>query len=84
MVPASGWLRNTASTNQIAACGLTSQDMDDPSRIGLLLDQIPADIETDSVTAEGAYDEEPTDRTILDRHDDIAVVIPPRSGAPPS
>ena len=36
------------------------------------------------VLADGAYDGEPTCRTILDRHPDAAVVIPPRSTALPS
>ncbi len=49
-----------------------------------LLDQIPADIEVDQVTADGAYDGEATCKPILDRQGDIAVVIPPRAGALPS
>jgi len=73
-----------ANTNQIVACVLTPQDMDDPSQVGPLLDQIPAHIEIDQVTADGAYDGEATYKTILDRQGDIAVVIPPRAGALPS
>ena len=34
--------------------------------------------------ADGAYDGDPTYRTILDRHPDAEVVIPPRSTAVPS
>ncbi len=73
-----------ANTNQIVACVLASQDVDDPSQVGPLLDQISADIEIDQVTADGAYNGEPTCKTILDRQCDIAVVIPPRAGALPS
>ncbi len=58
--------------------------MDDPSQVGPLLDQIPAHIEIDQVTADGAYDGEAPYKTILDRQGDIAVVIPPRAGALPS
>lgn len=72
------------NTNQIVACVLTPQDMDDPSQVGPLLDQIPAHIEIDQVTADGAYDGEATYKAILDRQGDIAVVIPPRAGALPS
>jgi IS5 family transposase len=49
-----------ANTNLIVACVLTEQDVDDPSQVGPLLDQIPPDIEIDQVTADGAYDGEPT------------------------
>jgi hypothetical protein len=48
---------------------------------GPLLGQIPADAEIDQVTADSAYDGEPTYQTILARQSDIAVVIPPRQGA---
>jgi hypothetical protein len=47
-----------------------------------VLDQIYCPIS--AVLAAGAYDGEPTYRTILDRHPDAAVVIPPRSTAVPS
>ena len=57
---------------------LTEQDVDDPSQVGPLLDQIPPDIEIDQVTAEGAYDGEPTYQTILACQSNIAVLIPPR------
>jgi transposase len=42
-----------------------------------VLDQIDGPIS--AVLADGAYDGEPTDQTILDRHPDATVVIPPRS-----
>ena len=43
--------------------------------------QIDPEIEIDQVTADGAYDGEPTYQTILARQSNIAVVIPPRDGA---
>lgn len=53
------------------------RDTDDPSQVGPLLDQIPQDI--DQVTADGAYDGEPTYETVAARNSEIAVVIPPRA-----
>jgi hypothetical protein len=70
-----------ANTNLIVACVLTEQDEDDPSQVGPLLAQIPSEIEIAQVTADGAYDGEPTYQTILARQSDIAMVIPPRIGA---
>jgi hypothetical protein len=81
-----GWrklhLAVDAHSGQIVASVLTEQDVDDPSQVGPLIEQIPQEIE--QVTADGAYDGEPTYETIA-RHDpDIAVVIPPRATALPS
>lgn len=70
------------NTNMIVASILTGQDVDDPPQIQPLIDQIPCDI--DQVTADGAYDGEPTYETIAARSADIAVVIPPRVTAVPS
>jgi transposase len=72
-----------ADSGQIVAVTLTGQDVDDPSQVAPLLEQIPGEIE--QVTADGAYDGEPTYATIAARSADIAVVIPPRatSTAPP-
>ena len=47
-----------ARTGGIMASVLTDQDVDDPSQVGPLLDQIAQEIA--SVTADGAYDGEPT------------------------
>jgi transposase len=66
----------------IVAQTLTDQDTDDPSQVAPLLDQIDARIAR--VTADGAYDGDPTYETIAARGDDIKVVIPPRSTAVPS
>ena len=71
-----------AASGLIVAQTLTDQDVDDPSQVGLLLDQIDAPI--GQVTADGAYDGDPTYQTIAQHGEDIAVVIPPRSTAVPS
>jgi len=70
-------------SGQIVAVTLTGQDVDDPSQVAPLLEQIPGEIER--ITADGAYDGEPTYATIATRGPDIEVVIPPRasSTAPP-
>jgi len=60
---------------------LTAQDVDDPSQVGPLLEQITQDIE--QVTADGAYDGEPTYEIIARGDPDIAEVIPPRTTALP-
>ena len=71
-----------AGTGQIVASILTEQDVDDPSQLGPLLDQIEQEIV--QVTADGAYDGEPTYETIAQRDPLIDVVIPPRITAQPS
>jgi hypothetical protein len=71
-----------ADTGYIVASILTEQDVDDPSQVGPLLDQIEHEI--GQVTADGAYDGEPTYETIAQRDPQIEVVIPPRVTAQPS
>ena len=71
-----------ASTGLIVASILTEQDVDDSSQVGPLLDQIEHEI--GQVTADGAYDGEPTYETIAKRDPQIQVVIPPRVTAQPS
>ena len=66
-------------SSEILAAELTTTDEGDASRVGPLLDQIDGPVS--AVLADGAYDGEPTYRTILDRHPDAEVVIPPRSNA---
>ncbi len=71
------------STGEILASELTSNEEGDASQVGPLLNQIPGSIA--SVTADGAYDGEPTYRAVSERQPDppVAVVIPPRSTAVP-
>jgi hypothetical protein len=66
-------------SGEILAVELTTTDEGDASLVGPLLEQI--DGPDSAVLADGAYDGEPTYRTILDRHPDAEVVIPPRSNA---
>jgi transposase len=68
-------------SGDILAAELTTTDEGDASLVDPLLDQI--DDPVSAVLADGAYDGEPTYRTILDRHPDATVVIPPRSTAVP-
>jgi len=66
----------------IVAQTLIDQDVDDPSQVVSLRDQIEGEIA--KVMADGAYDGAPTYETIAAHGDDIEVVIPPRSMAAPS
>ena len=68
-----------AANGMIIARTLTDQDVDDPSQVAPLLDQIDSEIA--KVTADGAYDGSPTYATIVAHGDDIVIVIPPRSTA---
>ena len=68
-----------AANGMIIARTLTDQDVDDPSQVAPLLDQIDSEIA--KVTADGAYDGAPTYATIVAHGDDIVIVIPPRSTA---
>jgi Transposase DDE domain len=71
-----------AASGMIVAQTLTDQDVDDPSQVGSLLDQI--DDPMVQVTADGAYDGAPTYETIAQHGDGIEVVIPPRATVVPS
>ncbi len=71
-----------AASGAIVAQTLTHQDVDDPSQVAPLLDQVEAPIVR--VTADGAYDGAPTYQTIAAHGKGIEVVIPPRSTAVPN
>ncbi len=71
-----------AASGLIVAQTLTDQDVDDPSQVGPLLNQIDDPI--GQVTADGAYDGDPTYQTIAAHSDGIEVVVPPRSTAVPN
>ena len=68
-----------AASGTIVAQTLTDQDVDDPSQVGSLLDQIDDPII--QVTADGGYDGAPTYQAIAQHGDGIEVVIPPRATA---
>ena len=69
-------------TGQIIAAALTSNDVDDGSQVGPLLEQIAGPVA--SFTGDGAYDRDDVYREICQRHPDAAVIVPPRSNAVPS
>jgi hypothetical protein len=71
-----------AETRQIAAAALTTNDVDDGSQVGPLLDQIDRPIA--AFTGDGAYDQEGVYASVADRHPDALVIVPPRSSAVPS
>jgi hypothetical protein len=68
-----------ADTGQIVAAALTTNDVDDGSQVGPMLDHIERPIA--SVTGDGAYDQEGVYASVADRHLEAVVIIPPRSTA---
>ena len=71
-----------ADTGQIVAAALTTNDVDDGSQVGPLLDQIDGPVA--SFTGDGAYDRDDVYGEVAARHPDAAVIVPPRSSAVPS
>jgi hypothetical protein len=71
-----------ADTGRIVASGLTTNDVDDGSQVGPLLDQVTGPVA--SFTGDGAYDQDGVSRSVAERHPDARVIVPPRSGAVPS
>jgi hypothetical protein len=71
-----------ADTGQIAAAMLTTNDVDDASQIGPLLDQVGGRVA--SITADGAYDQDGVYAEIAARHPGASVIVPPRCNAVPS
>jgi Transposase DDE domain len=71
-----------ASTGQILASELTTHDVEDGSQVTPLLEQIPGPLA--SFVGDGAYDQEGVYATVVHRHPDADVIIPPRSTAVPS
>ena len=69
-------------SGEILACALTPKEVDDRSQVAPLLDQVAGEIT--AVMADGAYDGDPTYRTVAERALAAAVIIPPRSTAVPS
>lgn len=66
----------------IEAHTLTDQNVDDPSQVGPLLEQIEGSIQ--KITADGAYDGTPTYDRIAAHDIGIDIAIPPRATAVPS
>jgi hypothetical protein len=71
-----------AGSGQIMAAELTTNDVDDGSQVGPLLDQIMGPIA--SFTGDGAYDRDDVDGAVAERHPDATIIVPPRSTAVPS
>ena len=71
-----------ADTGRIVAAALTTNDVDDGSQVGPLLDQIDDPIA--SLTGDGAYDQDGVYGEVATRHPDAAVIVPPRSSGVPS
>jgi hypothetical protein len=67
-----------ASTGEIVATALTTNDVDDASQIGPLLDQVEGPVV--SFTGDGAYDQDSVYRTVTERDPDAAVIVPPLHG----
>ena len=68
-------------TLEIRAIEITGSNVGDAPMLPELLDQIPADVEIGSVTADGAYDTRRCHDAIADRG--AHAVIPPRKNARP-
>ena len=81
-----GWrklhLATDADTGWIVASELTDKDADDGSQVGPLLDQVKGPV--GSFTGDGAYDRDDVYAGVAARHQDAAVIVPPRSSAVPS
>lgn len=71
-----------AGTGQIMATELTTNDVDDGSRVGPLLDQVAGPIA--SFTGDGAYDRDDVYDAVAEHHPEVAVIVPPRATAVPS
>jgi hypothetical protein len=71
-----------ASTGEILATALTTNDVDDASQVGPLLDQVEGSVA--SFTGDGAYDQDGVYRTVREHDPDAVVVVPPRATAVPS
>jgi hypothetical protein len=71
-----------ADTGRFVAVELTTNDVDDGSQAGPLLDQITGPVA--SFTADGAYDRDDVYSNVTERHPEAAVVVPPRRNAVPS
>ena len=71
-----------ADTGQIVAAALTTNDVDDGSQAGPLLDQVAGPVV--SFTGDGAYDQDGVYASVAERHPEAEVVVPPRATAVPS
>ena len=75
-------LGRDADTGQIVAATLTTNDVDDGSQVGPLLDQVAGPVA--SFTGDGAYDQDGVYASVAERYPEAAIIVPPRSTAVPS
>jgi hypothetical protein len=68
-----------ARTGEIVATELTTNDVDDGSQLGPLLDRLEGPVA--SFTCDGAYDTDPVSSTVAERHPEAAIIVPPRATA---
>jgi hypothetical protein len=67
------------STGEIVAAALTTNDVDDASQVGRLLEQLEGPVA--SLTGDGAYDQDSLYRSVMDRDPEALVIVPPRTTA---
>ena len=75
-------LGTNADTGEIVAAELTTNDVDDGSQVGPLLDRAAGPVA--SFTGDGAYDRDDVYGAVAERYPDAVVIVPPRSRAVPS
>src|ERR671917_740623 len=61
-----------AGTGRIVAAALTTNDVDDGSQVGPLLDQMATSVA--SFTADGAYDQDGVSAAVIERHPEAMVI----------
>jgi transposase len=71
-----------ADIGRIVTAALTTNDVNDGSQAGPLLDQVAGPVA--SFTGDGAYDQAGVYDSVAERYPEAAVIIPPRSTAVPS
>ncbi len=71
-----------AGSGQIVAASLTAKEVDDGAEVGSLLDQITGMVA--SFTGDGGYDQDRVYASVVERHPEAAVIVPPRATAVPS
>jgi hypothetical protein len=71
-----------AETGEIVAADLTTNNVDDASQVGSLLDQVAGYVA--SFTGDGAYDQDGVYRAVADHKPEATVIVPPRATAVPS
>jgi hypothetical protein len=75
-------IRLNAETGEIVAADLTTNDMDDASRVGSLLGRVAGPVA--SFTGDGAYDQDGVYRAVADHQPEAAVIVPPHATTVPS